>query len=418
MGQVPKIRVLGEGFIRHQPPDGIRPCLPTTLFCDVGRSGVSSTPTLDLDIFAWMGAHAVVPLALPGFGASLQGGRDGISCRPSIHNLPPPNSTFRRTRTQSILIPALSSTLSGVVQRLNTCFKVLVTESSLSDAAWKHLASLPKLRLLWVSDTPSTEIFESTPRGNAFPALERVKIKVDNLRQHWSFFFSLLESSPLQQVAVTNRGIEHVDVPSQVTLAMLKTKLPLSVNTLKFTGFDPANSTFISNLGPFGSLKALWCNTRCQGLGRCVSPLTDSDIKQLASGLPQLESIWLGHECKYCFHSTTIKSMVSLSTHCLSLKTLRLPCNFTDISEDVKAESGEPDPRLKIRSPCVLRFFAFQWVTMPPPEDIEALRIVASALHHLFPRLWLKDETGAAWKATLDMVKDLRRGELDTAHTM
>jgi hypothetical protein len=314
--------------------------------------------------------------------------------------------------------PALSSTLSEVVQRLNTCFKVLVTESSLSDAAWKHLASLPKLRLLWVSDTPSTEIFELTPRGNAFPALERVKIKVDNLRQHWPFFFSLLESSPLQQVAVTNREIEHADVPGQVTIAMLKTKLPQSVNTLKFTGFDPANSTFISNLGPFGSLKALWCNTRCQGLGRCVSPLTDSDIKQLASGLPQLVTIWLGHECKYCFHSTTIKSMISLSTHCLSLKTLRLPCNFTGISEDIKAESGEPDPRLKIRSPCVLRFFAFQWVTMPPREDIEALRIVASALHHLFPRLWLKDETGAAWKATLDMVKDFRRGELDAAHTM
>jgi hypothetical protein len=252
----------------------------------------------------------------------------------------------------------------------------------------------------------------------AFPALERVKIKVDNLRQHWPFFFSLLESSPLQQVAITNSEIERVDVPGQVTIAMLKTQLPQSVDTLKFTGFDPANSTFISNLGPFGSLKALWCNTRCQGLGRCVSSLTDSDIKQLASGLPQLVTIWLGHECKYCFHSTTIKSMISLSTHCLSLKTLRFPCSFTDISEDVKAESGEPDPKLKIRSPCVLRFFAFQWVTMPPREDIEALRIVASALHHLFPRLWLKDETGAAWKATLDRVKDFRRGELDTAHTM
>ena len=52
MGQVPKIRVLGEGFIRHQPPDDIRRCLPTTLFCDVGWSGVPPTPTLDLDIFA------------------------------------------------------------------------------------------------------------------------------------------------------------------------------------------------------------------------------------------------------------------------------------------------------------------------------------------------------------------------------
>ena len=313
--------------------------------------------------------------------------------------------------------PTLRSALSEVVQRLNTCFKVLVTESSLSDAAWKHLASLPKLQLLRVSDTPSPEVLKSTPHENGFPALERVKIKVDNLCQRWSFFFSLLESSPLQHVSVANRGIKHVDVPSQVTIAMLKTRLPRSVNTLKFTGFDPANLTFISNLGPFGSLKALCCNTQCRGPGRCVSPLTDSDIERLTSGLPQLESIWLGHECKYCFHSTTIKSMISLSTHCLSLKSFRLPCNFTEISEDVKAESGEPDPRLKVRSPCVLEFFAFQWVTMPPPEDIEALRIVASALHHLFPRLRLGG-FGDAWKTTLDVVKDFRRGELDAAHTI
>ena len=71
MDQVPKIRVLGEDFIRHQRPDDIRRRLPTTLFCDVGRSGVPPTPALDLDVFAWMGAHAVVPLALLGFGASL-----------------------------------------------------------------------------------------------------------------------------------------------------------------------------------------------------------------------------------------------------------------------------------------------------------------------------------------------------------
>jgi hypothetical protein len=80
-----------------------------------------------------------------------------------------------------------------------------------------------------------------------------------------------------------------------------------------------------------------------------------------------------------------IKSTISVSTHCFLLEDLRLPLDLTKISEDVKMESGKPDPRLKIRSPRVLR-----WVTMPPPEDIEASRIVASALHYLFPRLRLR----------------------------
>jgi hypothetical protein len=40
-------------------------------------------------------------------------------------------------------------------------------------------------------------------------------------------------------------------------------------------------------------------------------------------------------------------------------------------------------------------------------EDIEALRIVVSALHRLFPRLlWCGTE--AAWKAALDMLMDFR----------
>ena len=44
---------------------------------------------------------------------------------------------------------------------------------------------------------------------------------------------------------------------------------------------------------------------------------------------------------------------------------------------------------------------------MSPPEDIEALRIVVSALHHLFPQpLWCG--TGAALEAALNVLMDFR----------
>jgi len=278
----------------------------------------------------------------------------------------------------------IRSVLSEVVQRLNTCFKRISTRSQLTDAAWEHLASLPKLGSLRVSNAPTAEISKSTSHQLTFPALERVKIVASDRYQRWERLFSLLESSPLQQVSVSGPRIQGGDIPSQVTSAMLKAKLQQSVSYLSFAGFDPANFAFLSRLGPFGSLKTLKCSTWCQGSGQCVSPLTDPDIEQLVCELPQLVTLRLGHDCRSSPHNTTIKSMISLSTHCPSLETLHLPCNLTGVSESIKTGS---DPRLETQSPCTLRFLAFQWVTMPPPGDTEAFGVVSSVLHHLFPLL-------------------------------
>ena len=281
------------------------------------------------------------------------------------------------------------ATLSGVVRRLSPCFRELSTWSSFSGAAWAHLASLPKLEWLRVSDTPHTEISKSIPHETAFPALRRMEIKASSVHKHWSSFFSLLESSALKEVTVgTGRSNQDNDVPGQVITAILEAKLQRSVRYLTFSGSDPTDLTSLSYLGRFSSLNTLRWTTRCQLLRQCVSPLTDSDIEQLASGLPQLVTLWLGHSsCKSSHHKTTIKSMISFSTHCPSLDGLCFPCDLTNISEDVKTESGRPDPRLEIRSPCRVRFLAFPWVIMPPPSDIKTLRTVTSALDHLFPLL-------------------------------
>ena len=280
--------------------------------------------------------------------------------------------------------PLIHLALSKVVQRLNTCFKKIIARSSLSDAAWGHLASLPKLKLLSLSNTPSIEVLKSIPHEPTFPALEHMVLELDGRRQHLPVLFSLLKSSPVQEVTVNESlRIRHVDVPSEVTITMLKVELHRSLNRLIFIGFHPAELTFVSHLGPFSSLKTLGCDTRCQGPGECVFPLTDSDIDRLASGLPQLVTLRLGHECKYGHYNPTIKSMMSLSTHCPSLEKLHLPCDLTKISEDAKMESGESDPRLRTRSSCALIYLALQW--MIRPTDIEALEIMESGLRNLFP---------------------------------
>ena len=301
-----------------------------------------------------------------------------------------PTTYMEALRLDGDIAPSASmqSVLSEVIQRLNICFKRLSINSPLSNAAWAHLASLPKLKSLWISGTPSAEISRSVPHKLTFPALECMRVVVNNAHQHWPLLFPLLESSPLQQITVVvDPGIQYNDIPSQVTLAMLEAKLQQSVNTLIFAGFDSASLIFISHLGPFSSLRVLECDTRCRQSGQCIFPLTDTDIERLASELPQLVTLWLGHECKHSPHRTTIRSMISLSAHCLSLEILDFPCDLTNICEDAKMESGELDPRLEVESSCALRFLAFHWVTMPPPEDVEAVGIVASALRHLFPQL-------------------------------
>ena len=280
----------------------------------------------------------------------------------------------------------IHSALSEVVQRLNTCFKRIDVRSSLSDAAWGHLASLPKLESLCVTDTPSIEVLKSIHRNLTFPALGRMVLELNGQYQHLPVLFSLLKSSSLEEVVVKESPkIRHVGVPTEVAFAILKAELHRNLNTLAFTGFHPAGLTSISHLGPFGALKTLRCSTRCQEFQQCVFPLRDSDIEQLASGLPQLENLCLGHKCIYNHPNTTIKSMIALSAHCPSLAALYLPCNLTNISEDAKMESGEPDPRLNTRSSCPLEFLAFEW--MIRPKDHEASRIMKSALRHLFPRL-------------------------------
>jgi len=85
-----------------------------------------------------------------------------------------------------------------------------------------------------VSDTPLTEISKLVPHKTAFPALGCVKIKVDNVCQHWSFLFSLLELSPLQEVTVVvDCRIQHADIPGQVMTAMLRAELQRSVDISK-----------------------------------------------------------------------------------------------------------------------------------------------------------------------------------------
>jgi len=143
----------------------------------------------------------------------------------------------------------IHSALSEVIQRLGPRFKRLTTEFSLSDAAWEHLAFLPDLGSFVVSGTPCTEISGSVPHETTFPALKCMKIKVNDAHHHWLFLFSLLKSSPLQKITVeTHHIIRNVDVPIQVTTAVLGAELHRSINALVLPDSTPPISRFSHTL--------------------------------------------------------------------------------------------------------------------------------------------------------------------------
>ena len=139
-----KVRVLDEDYKPFLHSGDIQRGVPTTLFRDLGWSGVPPTPTLDLDVRIWMGALSTIPLTSSGLSCPLAVRRRLPRRSGSrFHNLSPPNGTFRNTQPRRC--PPIRFALSEVVRRLNTYFKQINAKSSLSDAAWGDLASLPNL---------------------------------------------------------------------------------------------------------------------------------------------------------------------------------------------------------------------------------------------------------------------------------
>lgn len=276
--------------------------------------------------------------------------------------------------------------VSVFVERLGIPFQCLRVSMRLTNPAWGHLASLPHLTTLTVHNTPSGEIQIPGPEGPTFPALRRLAMVVSHDNQRWTALFPLIKSPLLEVEILTDHPT--TDCSSEAIPAMVGAGLHSRVDSLTFRGFNPGTAEFTPYLGrvPFTSLKTFKLETTCGGARPCVNPATDSNVEQLAGGLPQLESLYLGHQCEFLTQGPTIKSMISLSIHCRSLKRVWLPFTLVDISEDVNVDSGEVDRRLAVQSSCTLMELCWA-VTMPPQQDTEAWTAVKLVFRNLFPRL-------------------------------
>ena len=276
----------------------------------------------------------------------------------------------------------MCAALSKLVQSLKPCFVELIIGTTLTDPAWEHLASLPRLKTLLVSGAPSANVRRQEPPKLAFPALEDLCLMMDSTYHQLSPLFHLLRSSPMEKVNVVARNRPGDDVPSHVISAMLEFELERSVKTLTFADFGPTSLALMSNLLPFRSLKKLKWPTRCLEDAQCISPLEDSEIEKLAEALNNLEYLHLGHSCTHSPCLVTIKSMIALSAHCPHLASLDISCRLTTILDDIKMLSDESRQRLKTQGHCALRFLGS---TMMPPANGEASKVASSALDNLFP---------------------------------
>ena len=215
---------------------------------------------------------------------------------------------------------------TSAVLRCGPALEKLIVSSPLSDAAIQHIMQLPNLRT-WhtVSGPPSTP---NLSLSDIFPRLDRLRLGGGKSLEWIAFFTTTTRRIPSGQSS--HSSIKHG--PTQ--------RLTLLENFPKVT----IDTVFMSRVIQFRELTIFSVWSACSPVQGCAFILTDGDIEEIATALPRLEKATFGDVCSANSCRTTIKSLVSLSTHCRDLRFLEVHFNTTNLRDDLGL--ALTDPRL------------------------------------------------------------------------
>jgi len=212
------------------------------------------------------------------------------------------------------------------------------TNVVLSTQAIVHLMKLPNLRR-WTTEQGPPQVTDLIHHGvtggvvSLFPSLWELDLK-GGVALEW---LSLFE-------AAKNRNPPWI----------------LAGDSLPFVSYDdpslPIDSSLISKFLPFIDLVELRIGTDCT-LGLCASHFTDEDVEGLVIALPKLEAVTLGEEpCDSDTCPTTIRSLLSFSTHCLKLRYLNIHFRTANLRADMLDLLGNSYSQGQRSKPkCVLK---------------------------------------------------------------
>jgi len=265
----------------------------------------------------------------------------------------------------------LKESLSSVVLGCGPSLTELNSPIPMSDAAINHLIRLPNFRT-WNTEGPPPS-YSALSLPLLFSPLTELTLG-DSAACGWLPLFKRLEHSTSIARAVT-------------PLSRMKESLTLlSIENLDGSIIDVALATTIQI---FRNLITLYVEYYCYAPGEegeCTFKLNNDSVAELATALPQIESLLLGYPCAENTCATTVACLVPISACCVKLQTLEIHFNTTNIVEDLKNISEDPRYQaLRSLPRCTLARLGVYH--LPLALDEPGFETVAHGMIDIFPSL-------------------------------
>jgi len=281
--------------------------------------------------------------------------------------------------------------LSSVVLRCGQSLTEFTSPIPLTDAAVNHLIRLPHLRVWHIENPPPS--YSASPLPLVFPPLTELTFG-ESAGCGWLSLFERLEGR-----ASTMQGVTPL-------FRMKESLESLNIETI----FGPmTNSLFASPIQIFRNLTYLNVEVYCHedGRGQCTFKLNDDHVTKLAMALSQLDYLQLGHPCFENTCATTVACLLPISVYCVKLQSLEIHFNTTNIIEDFKNISEEPEfQELRSLPRCPVSYLDV-YLT-PLTLDEPGLKTVAEGMVDIFPSLEHCEGLEEVWDEVCEILRHVK----------
>ena len=314
---------------------------------------------------------------------------------PAIESLAPAYNSLVDIHITNSLIhdPLIIDAISTLLLKCNPGkLRHFHVRTTLSNEAFIHATQLPNLEVFFMKTGLDNEMELGAPLPRStFPSLELLEINaIDTTRSPLLRTIADIQSKTFRRLKLEFPAEEWgTFVPAMlVAIHHSGSYQTLTKFCIRPEGRFDVDTAFIRPLLFLAQLTDLEIEILC---GRqCPFKLSDEDIEELVKAMPKLESLCLGSFP--CSHpaNNTIRSLMSIATHCKHLNELVIHANVEAVIDEVSQRgsrggdqtSGDP---LSIFVECPVKSIIFGPCFIP--DEARGATVFAITLLRLFPRL-------------------------------
>ena len=292
--------------------------------------------------------------------------------------------------------------ISSLVLRCGPSLMEFGSTVPLSDAAVDHLIRLPHLHTCRIEGPPPSYSASHLPL--VFSPLTELVLGEDTAYE-WLSALGHLGGyvGPLSKVRGSLKSLS-LPGPTLDASYIKKRRRSLESPNLPCPTID---ASFASWIQIFHSLVYISIDHNCKH--QCHFELNNDNVTELAMALPQLESLSLGHPCPNNTCTTTVACLLSLSVHCIKLRSLEIHFDTTNITDDLRSIPSDPQfQELRSRPRCKLSFLDVHQMRLAIGElDLET---VVNGMIDIFPFLGHCSvlACGAGWEELSERLKEIQ----------